>query len=48
MTTDAPITPAVTIAQLGQYLGQTVTLTAWITDKSGKGKLQFLKLRDGS
>jgi len=48
MTTDSPITSAVTIAQLGQYLGRTVTLTAWITDKSGKGKLQFLKLRDGS
>jgi asparaginyl-tRNA synthetase len=37
-----------TIAELNQHIGQTVTLTAWLTDKSGKGKLQFLKLRDGT
>ncbi|MEF2277603.1 asparagine--tRNA ligase [Deinococcus sp. YIM 134068] len=38
----------VTIHDLGQHVGETVTLSAWLTDKSGKGKLQFLKLRDGS
>ena len=48
MTTEATHPPAVTSAQLGQHMGQTVTLTAWLQDKSGKGKLQFLKLRDGS
>ncbi len=37
-----------TIADLGQLIGQDVTLTAWLTDKSGKGKLQFLRLRDGT
>jgi len=37
-----------TIAALPQQIGQTVSLVAWLTDKSGKGKLQFLKLRDGS
>ena len=36
------------IAALKQHIGQTVSLTAWLTDKSGKGKLQFLKLRDGT
>jgi asparaginyl-tRNA synthetase len=37
-----------TIAELKLHIGQSVTLTAWLQDKSGKGKLQFLKLRDGS
>ncbi|WP_199188278.1 asparagine--tRNA ligase [Deinococcus arcticus] len=36
------------IHDLPQHVGQTVTVHAWLTDKSGKGKLQFLKLRDGS
>jgi asparaginyl-tRNA synthetase len=38
----------VSISELSKYVGQTVTVNAWLTDKSGKGKLQFLKLRDGS
>ena len=38
----------VSISELSEYVGQTVTVNAWLTDKSGKGKLQFLKLRDGS
>lgn len=36
------------IRELGSYESQSVTLHAWLTDKSGKGKIQFLKLRDGS
>ncbi|MFC6590946.1 asparagine--tRNA ligase [Deinococcus lacus] len=36
------------ISELSQHIGETVTLTAWLQDKSGKGKIQFLKLRDGS
>ena len=36
------------ISTLGQHVGETVTLDVWLTDKSGKGKIQFLKLRDGS
>ena len=36
------------ISDLPQHIGETVTLTVWLQDKSGKGKLQFLKLRDGS
>ena len=43
--TPSPITR---IADLKQHLEQTVTLQAWLQDRSGKGKLQFLKLRDGS
>lgn len=36
------------IHDLAQHVGQTVTVHAWLQDKSGKGKIQFLKLRDGS
>lgn len=36
------------ISKLSEHIGQDVTLSAWLTDKSGKGKLIFLKLRDGS
>lgn len=36
------------IRDLPRLVGQTVTLTAWVQDKSGKGKIQFLKLRDGT
>ncbi|GHG06301.1 asparaginyl-tRNA synthetase [Deinococcus piscis] len=36
------------ISDLPKHIGETVTLTAWLQDKSGKGKIQFLKLRDGS
>lgn len=41
----APIT---TIDQISQYDGQTVTVRGWLYNKTGKGKLQFLKLRDGT
>lgn len=37
-----------TIRDLKQHIGQTVSVSAWLTDKSGKGKIQFLKLRDGT
>ncbi|WP_420596510.1 asparagine--tRNA ligase [Deinococcus sp.] len=36
------------IRELPSQIGQTVTLSVWLQDKSGKGKLQFLKLRDGT
>ncbi|SMB92441.1 asparagine--tRNA ligase [Deinococcus hopiensis] len=39
---------SVSIRDLQGHVGETVTLSAWLTDKSGKGKIQFLKLRDGS
>ena len=36
------------IRELPSQIGQTVTLSVWLQDKSGKGKLQFLRLRDGT
>ncbi|WP_291429972.1 asparagine--tRNA ligase [Deinococcus sp.] len=39
---------SISIENLSAHVGETVTLHAWLTDKSGKGKIQFLKLRDGS
>ena len=38
----------ISISDIARYADQTVTVRGWLTDKSGKGKLQFLKLRDGS
>jgi asparaginyl-tRNA synthetase len=37
-----------TIENLSQAVGQVVTLRGWVYDRTGKGKLQFIKLRDGS
>ncbi len=45
MTTPVPV---VRIEQLGQFVGQTVALQGWLYNKTGKGKLQFLQVRDGS
>lgn len=36
------------IRELSDYIGQEIKVAAWLQDKSGKGKIQFLKLRDGS
>lgn len=36
------------IADIGQYDGQDVTLQGWVYNRTGKGKIQFIKLRDGS
>ncbi|GMV52819.1 MAG: Asparagine--tRNA ligase [Chlorobi bacterium] len=38
----------VTVEELTQKAGQTVTLQGWVQDKTGKGKLTFIRLRDGS
>ncbi len=40
--------PVVRIQQLGDYVDQTVTLRGWLYHKTGKGKLNFLQIRDGS
>lgn len=37
-----------TIEQLPDLIGQEVTLNGWVSDKTDKGKLCFIKLRDGS
>ncbi len=39
---------AVQIAHLRDHVGATVTLQGWIYNRTGKGKLQFIQLRDGT
>ena len=36
------------IQQIANYVGQEVTLKGWIYQTTGKGKLQFIRLRDGT
>ncbi|MFN2155654.1 MAG: amino acid--tRNA ligase-related protein, partial [Anaerolineae bacterium] len=36
------------IEEIGQYVGQEVTVRGWLYAKTGKGRLQFLRVRDGS
>lgn len=36
------------ISDIGQHLGQTVTLKGWLYNKRSSGKLVFLQLRDGT
>lgn len=38
----------ITIQEISHYVGQSVRLKGWLYAKTGKGKLQFLRLRDGS
>ena len=38
----------VQITNLKDYVGETVSLQGWVSRKTGKGKLQFIQLRDGS
>jgi asparaginyl-tRNA synthetase len=38
----------VSIKDLSQHVGQTVTLQGWLYNKTGKGKLAFLQVRDGT
>jgi asparaginyl-tRNA synthetase len=38
----------VSIKDLSQHAGQSVTLHGWLYNKTGKGKLAFLQVRDGS
>lgn len=38
----------ITIDQIHQYEGQEITLKGWVYLRTGKGKLQFLRLRDGT
>ncbi len=37
-----------TIAEIGQYLGQEVTIQGWVYNHTHKGKLHFIMVRDGS
>lgn len=36
------------IDTMGQHEGKTVTVQGWVADKTDKGKLQFLRVRDGT
>ena len=36
------------IEDIARHVGQTVTLQGWLQLKTGKGKLQFLRVRDGT
>src|SRR5436190_12724312 len=36
------------IADIARYDGRTVTLAGWVTHKTEKGRLVFIRLRDGS
>jgi asparaginyl-tRNA synthetase len=38
----------ITIDEIAKYVGQEITLKGWLYLKTGKGKLQFLRLRDGT
>jgi asparaginyl-tRNA synthetase len=40
--------PTATIATIGQHDGTVVTLAGWVQHKTEKGKLIFIRLRDGS
>ncbi len=37
----------ITIRQMSAHVGETVTLEGWLYSKTGKGRLQFLQVRDG-
>ncbi len=40
--------PIIRIEHIARYEGQEVTLRGWLQLKTGKGKLQFLRVRDGT
>ncbi len=42
------MTQTIQIQNIANYVGQTVTIQGWLYAKTGKGKLQFLQIRDGS
>jgi asparaginyl-tRNA synthetase len=42
------VAPVVTIRNLKEYVGQEISLQGWLYNKTGKGKLHFLQVRDGT
>jgi asparaginyl-tRNA synthetase len=42
------VAPVILIENIADYVEQEVTLRGWLYNKTGKGKLLFLKLRDGT
>jgi asparaginyl-tRNA synthetase len=42
------VPPVIEISDIAQYDGQQITVRGWVYNRTGKGKLSFIKLRDGS
>jgi asparaginyl-tRNA synthetase len=42
------MTPHISIEKIADYVDQTVTIKGWLYNSTRKGKLMFLRLRDGS
>ena len=42
------MTTITTVEKLSEHVGKTVTLRGWVYNKSSKGKLHFVQLRDGT
>jgi asparaginyl-tRNA synthetase len=42
------MTPMISLGKIAQYVGQEVQVRGWVYDRTDKGKLQFIMLRDGS
>ena len=40
--------PIISIRQMSSHVGEEVTLEGWLYGKTGKGRLQFLQVRDGA
>lgn len=42
------MTPVIRICDAKEHVGQTVTVRGWLQRRTGKGKINFLRVRDGS
>jgi len=42
------IMPQIELRHIADYVGQEVTVRGWVYDRTDKGKLQFIRLRDGT
>jgi asparaginyl-tRNA synthetase len=40
--------PQISIEKIADYVGQNVTIKGWLYNSTHKGKLMFLRLRDGT
>ena len=40
--------PVISISDIAQHAGETVTVRGWVYSRTDKGRLQFIQLRDGS
>ena len=48
MTKDKSVAKVIRIRDIASFVGQEVTVRGWVYNKTGKGRLQFILLRDGS